>query len=89
VDGNYVRIRGLKMTNEQIKQMGEELRAMGAAGVSFQVAREVISARTGSAPAKITSLEASIAKYINDTIGDPAVIDACREIMTAVTTVAS
>jgi len=88
VDGNYVRVRGLKLTNEQIKKMDLELRDCGALGVSFQVAREVVSARTG-APTKITSLEESITKYINDTIGNVEVLGACKDILSAVTSVAS
>ena len=92
VDGNYVRVRGFKLSNEDIKTMRTELEGLGAKGVNFQVARETVSIRTGGAPTAALTLEASLAKYINDQIADAAlntaVQAACREIMTVVRTAA-
>lgn len=75
VDGNYVRVRGMKLTDLQVKEMRESLAAMNAKGVSFQVAREVVSARTGTTSSKTVTLDESVETYI-DAQGypDPATI---------------
>jgi DNA repair exonuclease SbcCD nuclease subunit len=64
VDGNYVRVRGMKLTDLEVKTMRDELDKLGARGVSFQVARAVVSARTGAAP-KTTTLEESVGAYVD------------------------
>jgi DNA repair exonuclease SbcCD nuclease subunit len=86
VDGNYVRIRGLKLTDAGVNEMRAELMDMGARGTSFQTARETVSTRGTSAPAKALSLEASIDSYIaKQSFDDPALITAmCADILTAV-----
>lgn len=66
VDGNYVRIRGLKLTDSEINQMRKELLEMGAKGVRFDIAREVVSARLMSKPTKALSLDQSVDKYIEE-----------------------
>lgn len=92
VDGNYVRVRGFKMSNEEISLMRAELEGLGAKGVNFQVARETATMRTGGAPATALTLEASLAKYINDKIADlalaAAVQDACKDVLSVVNTAA-
>jgi DNA repair exonuclease SbcCD nuclease subunit len=65
VDDNYVRIRGLKLTDSEINTMRAELEEMGACGVTFQVTREVVSARSGSTLAKASTLDESVDKYID------------------------
>jgi DNA repair exonuclease SbcCD nuclease subunit len=66
VDGNYIRIRGMKLTDVEIVKFRTELEKMGALGASFQVARVVASARTGSVATKGLSLDESVDKYIDD-----------------------
>lgn len=86
VDGNYVRVRGLKMTDVEVNQMREELVKMGAKGTSFQVAREVTTARTGGKPAKAKRLEELVAAYI-DASESPHIAAAkamAEDILTAV-----
>jgi len=70
VDQNYVRVRGLKLDDAEIKIFRQGLIDMGAVGTSFQIARQVVSARS-SGPVVALSLEQSLAKYITDQI-DPA-----------------
>lgn len=90
VDGNYVRIRSMKLTDAEIKDMREELVSLGAKGVTFQVAREVVSARTGAVATKSVSLEASIDNYIDTlTFDDLAAVKfGCADILTTVRSVA-
>lgn len=93
VAGNYVRVRGMKLSNSEIKALEGELKDMGALGVSFQVARETASTRSSTGvPAPAMSLEASIAKYIAAQHADPVfgekIYETCGEILSAVTSVA-
>lgn len=75
VDGNYVRVRGFKLTDAELKLFRENLEEMGARGVTFQVAREVVGARTGSAVAKAATLDESIGKYVETlTLPDPSML---------------
>jgi DNA repair exonuclease SbcCD nuclease subunit len=77
VDGNYVRIRGMKLTDLQVKEMRTEFEKLGAKGVSFQVAREVATARTGATATKGLSLDESVTKYIDSlSLPNAAVIQA-------------
>ena len=66
VDGNYVRIRGMKLTDVEIVKFRAELERMGALGASFQVTRNVTTARAGSVAAKGLTLDQSVDKYIDD-----------------------
>jgi len=70
VDGNYVRIRGKKMTDSEINLFRKELIEMGAKGVRFDIAREVVSARSAGKPTKALSLEGSVVKYIDESTMD-------------------
>lgn len=87
VDGNYVRVGGLKLTDAQINKMRDELVGMGAKGVLFQVARETVSARTG-AVLKTKSLEDSVADYVGGltlTMDKARVLAACNSILSKAT----
>lgn len=64
VDKNYVRIRGFKLTDAEINSLRAELLAMGAKGVSFQVTRNVVTARAGGAATKSLTLDQSVHGYI-------------------------
>lgn len=90
VDGNYVRVRGLKLTDKEINELRNDLMDMGAKGVSIQVARELASTRGTTAPAKAPTLVASIQNYIDSRLGlNPqeagAVNALCQDILTDVT----
>lgn len=90
VDGNYVRIRGMKLTDAEIGKFRAELEEMGAKGVMFQVARETVSARSGKT-AKGLTLEESVAKHI-DGLKLPnaaAVKSICEDILTSVRSVSA
>lgn len=65
VDRNYVRVRGMKLTDAEINTLRKELLDMGALGVTFQVARQVVTAHTNGEVAKATTLGESVAKYID------------------------
>lgn len=65
VDGNYVRVRGLKFTDAEEASFRDELVKLGAKGVVMNVERETTNARTGTtAAAKAKSLEVSVADFI-------------------------
>jgi len=89
VDGNYVRVRGFKMSNADIANFKEGLEDFGAKGVIFQVTKEEVSARGPVKTATPLSLEASVAKYIAEAIKeDPDVLAdvtaACMNILETV-----
>ena len=64
VDGNYVRVRGMTLTDAEVNKLRAELLAMNAKGVLIQVARAVTSAR-GAAPTTTgRSLDQSVTAYI-------------------------
>ena len=89
-DGNFVRVRGFKLTDKEVGTMRQGLLDMGARGVTIQVAREAPTARSSSA-AKGMSLDDSVAGFI-DTMGaaDPAAIrGACGAILAKVRSLAT
>jgi DNA repair exonuclease SbcCD nuclease subunit len=65
VDGNYVRVRGMKLTDAEINKFRAELVEMGAKGVTFQVTRETVSARGSSVVSKGTTLDQSVDTFID------------------------
>jgi DNA repair exonuclease SbcCD nuclease subunit len=65
VDGNYVRIRGMKLTDAEINKFRKELEEMGARAVTFQVTRETVSARGPSVVSKGTTLDQSVDTFID------------------------
>lgn len=92
VDGNYVRIRGMKLTDAEITRNREELERMGAKGASFQVVREAANQRSGGVASKTLTLEQSIHKFIDDADdiepGDlPLVKSSCDEVLSSVRSV--
>ena len=91
VDGNYVRIRGMKLSDAEIKTFRTQLEEMGARGVSFQVAREAVVARTGATAGKATTLDESVDKFI-DTLTEidaPAVKAECTDVLSHIRSVAA
>jgi DNA repair exonuclease SbcCD nuclease subunit len=65
IDGNYVRVRGMKLTDAEINKFRKELEVMGARAVTFQVTREVVAARGASSLAKATTLDQSVDTFID------------------------
>lgn len=63
--GNFVRFRGSAMTQDQINELRDQFKAWGALGVSIEVPRAVVAART-TAPATGLSLEQSVEKFITE-----------------------
>jgi DNA repair exonuclease SbcCD nuclease subunit len=93
VDGNYVRVRSMKLSDSEIIKFRKELMEMGARAVTFQVAREVATAR---APvAKASTLEESVGKFVDkacESEGAPdaaAVKSLCADILTSVQSVSA
>jgi len=85
-DGNYVRVRSMKLTAEQARYFRADLEGMGAKGVIFDAIREEAVARSRSAASSAPSLEASVANYV-DAMGvdDPAAVKAgCLDVLTFV-----
>lgn len=71
VDGNYVRIRGMKLTDAEVKKFRAEFLDMGAKGVTFQIARESAAVtRAGGVATKGTTLAETVGTYV-DTLGAP------------------
>jgi DNA repair exonuclease SbcCD nuclease subunit len=94
VDGNYVRVRGIKLTDAEVNVFRKDLEEMGARAVTFQITREVVAARSGSALAKATTLDESVHTYIDGmSIEDPALISMVKtsatEILNTVRSVAA
>mgnify|MGYP002737179058 CR=1 FL=1 len=89
-DGNFVRVRGFKLTDKEVNVMRQGLLDMGARGVTIQVAREVSTARSTST-AKGMSLEASVSDYV-DKLGladTTAIRQGCEEILSHIRSVAT
>jgi DNA repair exonuclease SbcCD nuclease subunit len=94
VDGNFVRIRSMKLSDPEVTAFRKSLESMGAKGVTFQIAREVVSAREGApAAGTATTLDASVDQFI-DTI-DPITIDVaavkagCADVLSTIRSVAA
>lgn len=67
VSGNYVRVRGLELDDSDIIALRKELADLGALGVSVEVPRKTVSARSPSAATSgVTTLEASISAYVDE-----------------------
>jgi len=82
VDGNYVRVREMKLTDAEIKLFRENLEEMGARGVTFQVAREIVGARTGSAAVKAETLDESVGKFVDTmSFDDPAMFPLVKALV--------
>lgn len=87
VPGNYVRVRGLKLTDTEIADLKKEITTLGAAGVSIEVPRVVVSARPASGvTASVLNINQSVHKFIDDLkiAGADEVKTECDDILTAV-----
>lgn len=76
VPGNYVRFRGPAMTEEQTKELRDELMKMGALGTSIEVPRTQQVVRSAQA-AKAMTMEQSIEAFIKaapPSSADPAAV---------------
>jgi DNA repair exonuclease SbcCD nuclease subunit len=91
VDGNYVRVRSMKLSDAEIKTFRKELEEMGARAVSFQVAREAVVARAGSVTGKASTLDESVDKFIDTLpeIDTVAVKAQCTDVLNQVRSVAA
>jgi DNA repair exonuclease SbcCD nuclease subunit len=90
VPGNYVRVRGLKLTDTEIAELRKELTNLGAAGVSIEVPRAVVAARPASGTASVLTINQSVHKFIDDLkIAGAADVKAeCDDILTTVLSMA-
>lgn len=81
--GNYVRFRGPTMTNDQVKELREELMKMGAIGTSIEVPRTTQVLRT-TQPGKAVTTEQSIEAFVK--ASPPASVDPTAVIKRAIET---
>ena len=90
VDGHYARIRGLKITDTEVKQLRTELESYGCRGLTFQVVREAVTARSGT-PTKGLTIEESIDNFIDGAgMAHAAQVKTiCQDIMTGVRALAT
>lgn len=86
VPGNYVRVRGLKLTDTEIADLRKEITTLGAAGVSIEVPRAIVSARPASSTASVLNINQSVHKFIEDLkiTGTDEVKAECDDILTNV-----
>lgn len=75
-DGQYVRVKGIELEEEEIRQLRDELERLGAAGISIHaVPKSRIVTRNGAAASSVATLEGSISDWIKQ-----AAIDHEREV---------
>jgi DNA repair exonuclease SbcCD nuclease subunit len=72
--GNYVRFRGPQMTQDDINELRNQLKAWGALGVSIEVPRKVEALRS-TAPATGLTLDQSVSKFVDEMKDVPAHVD--------------
>lgn len=92
VPGNYVRVRGLKLTDDEVKTYRAMLEGYGAKGVVFQTVRDAVSARAAPVAGKTLTLDASVDVYIDTlpaTVPHDRVKVICADILTTVRSVAA
>jgi len=82
-DGNYCRVKIGKATPAEINDIREELLSYGAKGVVIQAVKQTeIEERSVSAIKSITTLNQSVAMYIEDKFGkDEELIKLCDDIL--------
>lgn len=83
VPGNYARFRGPTMTNDQVKELRDELTNMGALGTSIEVPRASTVVRT-SQPSKSMTMPESIEAFVMS--APPATVKAEDVIKRAIET---
>lgn len=81
VPGNYARFRGPTMTNEQVKELREELVKMGALGTSIEVPRTASVVRSNQ-PGKAMTMPESIEAFVK--AAPPATVDPAALIKRAI-----
>lgn len=75
-DGNYVRFRGSSMTMKDKDELRDFFVANGALGVSIQVPKAIVNARTGAATSsKTLTLDQSVETYVDSATDIPAHVD--------------
>lgn len=87
VPGNYVRVRGLKMTDSDAQELRKDLERQGAAGISIEVARQVVQAR-GTTTTKSRTLTESVMDYV-DSLKIPGGADIKKDCADVLATVQS
>lgn len=81
VPGNYVRLRGAAMTEDEIKAMRSELLGLGALATSIEVPRTTTVLRPAAA-AKAITIEQSIEAYVKS--APPASVDPALVVKRAI-----
>jgi DNA repair exonuclease SbcCD nuclease subunit len=89
VEGNFVRVRGMTMTDEQVTQTRKDLYAMGAKGVTIQTIRDVAIARTGVSTTKAVTMEESIANFVEKNVEPEFIKDVQAEALDILTVMRS
>ena len=62
--GNYVRVRGASMTDDEVRDLRRELTKMGAVGTSIEVPRQTQTVRSTSTGGQVKTLEQSIGDFV-------------------------
>lgn len=83
VPGNYARFRGPTMTNDEVKELREELMKMGALGTSIEVPRTMNAVRS-TQPAKAVTIAESIEAFVKS--APPATVDPAAVVKRAIET---
>lgn len=83
VPGNYARFRGPTMTNDEVKELREELMKMGALGTSIEVPRTMNTVRS-TQPAKAVTIAESIEAFVKS--APPATVDPAAVVKRAIET---
>lgn len=80
VDGNYVRVSSIKLTDREVNKLREQLLNDGAQGVVFFHERVVtVTARTGAVAAATQTLEQSVDAFVDEMkLPDPAITAAVK-----------
>lgn len=86
VDGNYVRVRGMKLTDRQINDVRKSLIDAGARGVSFQVERVTEAVRAEGVVKAAATLEDSLGAFVKSKgfANEAAVSARCAQILSDV-----
>ena len=66
VPGNYVRVRDLKLTDTEIKDLRKEIENLGAKGCSIEVPRAVVAARPAQGTSTVRTLSQSVHGFVDD-----------------------
>lgn len=88
-DGNYVRVTGLQLNDQEVNEVRDTLYKHGAKGVRIQVARVTQSQRTDASAMKGLTLDQSVDTFITKLNSPHAAMvkQRCQDILTDVRTV--